>query len=175
MICGPGARLPGLSAPHPGPGRCRHHRAGQSRPAPAGGGQWPACAEKADRIHDILRAADRADLLYWLRQQPLLARHERHGFVMTHAGIPPQWTVTEAEDAARAAEAELRSAHYRDRLRDMYGNQPDGWRDDLGDLERLRFTINALTRMRLCAWRWPAGLRLQGKPYRRPDGASSLV
>ncbi|NHH99527.1 symmetrical bis(5'-nucleosyl)-tetraphosphatase [Oceanimonas sp. MB9] len=104
----------------------------------------------ADRIHDILRAADRADLLYWLRQQPLLARHERHGFVMTHAGIPPQWTVTEAEDAARVAEAELRSAHYRDRLRDMYGNQPDGWRDDLGDLERLRFTINALTRMRLC-------------------------
>ncbi|WP_107851281.1 symmetrical bis(5'-nucleosyl)-tetraphosphatase [Oceanimonas marisflavi] len=106
--------------------------------------------KKADRIHDILHAADKPDLLYWLRQQPLLARHEQHGFVMTHAGIPPQWSLEQAENAARMAEAELRSAHYRDRLSDMYGNQPDAWREDLGDSERLRFTINAFTRMRLC-------------------------
>ncbi|AEY00850.1 diadenosine tetraphosphatase [Oceanimonas sp. GK1] len=106
--------------------------------------------KQADRIHDILQAADRANLLYWLRHQPLLAEHPEHGFVMTHAGIPPQWTVAQARDAARAAEDELRSGHYRERLRDMYGNQPDGWREQLDELERLRFTINAFTRMRLC-------------------------
>ncbi|MDP5293741.1 symmetrical bis(5'-nucleosyl)-tetraphosphatase [Oceanimonas sp. CHS3-5] len=106
--------------------------------------------KKADKIHDILHAADQADLLYWLRQQPLLAEHPEHGFVMTHAGIPPQWTVEQAREAAREAEAELHSAHYLDRLRDMYGNEPTAWRDDLNNLDRLRFTINAFTRMRLC-------------------------
>ena len=107
-------------------------------------------AKKSDRINEILQAADKADLLYWLRQQPLLATHEQHGFVMTHAGIPPQWTIAQAQDAARAAEQELRSAHYLERLQGMYGNEPAYWRDDLNEADQLRFTINALTRMRLC-------------------------
>lgn len=104
----------------------------------------------ADKIDDILNAADRADLLYWLRHQPLLAEHEQHGFVMSHAGIPPQWDLTQARTAARKAEAELRSPQYRLRLQQMYGNQPDSWQEDLNELEQLRYTINAFTRMRLC-------------------------
>lgn len=104
----------------------------------------------ADRIDDILHAADRADLLYWLRHQPLLAEHEQQGFVMTHAGIPPQWDLEQARTAARRVEAELASDQYRQRLQQMYGDQPDHWRDDLSPLEQLRFSINAFTRMRLC-------------------------
>lgn len=106
--------------------------------------------KQADKVHSILQAADSADMLYWLRQQPLLAEHEQHGFVMTHAGIPPQWSVEQARAATQFAESELRSAHYSDRLRDMYGNQPDRWHEDLDELDQMRFTINALTRMRLC-------------------------
>ncbi|MFH7564995.1 MULTISPECIES: symmetrical bis(5'-nucleosyl)-tetraphosphatase [Oceanimonas] len=106
--------------------------------------------KQADKVQRILQAADSTDLLFWLRQQPLLAEHSEHGFIMTHAGIPPQWSVEQARAAARFAETELRSEHYLDRLRDMYGNQPDRWREDLDELDQLRFTINALTRMRLC-------------------------
>lgn len=109
----------------------------------------------ADKISPILQAADSADLLYWLRQQPLLAEYtpeaaHQQGFAMSHAGIAPQWSIEQARIAARTAEAELRSPHYQERLRQMYGNEPDFWRSDLSDLEQLRFTINSFTRMRLC-------------------------
>ncbi|GGB52130.1 bis(5'-nucleosyl)-tetraphosphatase, symmetrical [Oceanisphaera marina] len=109
----------------------------------------------ADKISPILQATDSADLLYWLRQQPLLAEYtsgaaHQQGFAMSHAGIAPQWSIEQARIAARTAETELRSPHYQERLRQMYGNEPDFWRSDLSDLEQLRFTINSFTRMRLC-------------------------
>lgn len=121
----------------------------------------------ADKITPILQASDGQDLLYWLRQQPLMAHFtpaadatpERHptinperdrGFVMTHAGIAPQWSIEQATVAARSAEAELRSPDYKERLAQMYGNQPAIWQPNLSATEQLRFTINAFTRMRLC-------------------------
>jgi bis(5'-nucleosyl)-tetraphosphatase (symmetrical) len=36
-------------------------------------------------------------------------------------------------------------------LHQMYGNQPDAWRDDLHGIERLRVIVNALTRLRFCS------------------------
>ena len=111
----------------------------------------------ADNVSSVLQATDSADLLYWLRHQPLLAEYntdaadaKAHGFVMTHAGIPPQWSLEQARQAARSAETELRSAQYKERLAQMYGNEPDFWHSGLSDLEQLRFTINGFTRMRLC-------------------------
>ncbi|MGO5000474.1 symmetrical bis(5'-nucleosyl)-tetraphosphatase [Oceanisphaera sp. W20_SRM_FM3] len=122
--------------------------------------------KSADKIMPVLNAADSSDLLYWLRQQPLLAEYKApkyraaaapslntpaiSGFVMTHAGIPPQWNIEQARIAARSAEAELRSANYKERLAQMYGNFPDFWQPDLTAVEQLRFTINAFTRMRFC-------------------------
>lgn len=114
----------------------------------------------ADKISPILHAADSPDLLYWLRQQPLLVEYtlagnsgeasDAQGFVMTHAGIAPQWNIEQARTGARSAEAQLRSSNYKERLAQMYGNEPDYWQHDLSELEQLRFTINSFTRMRLC-------------------------
>src|SRR5690606_39027003 len=38
-----------------------------------------------------------------------------------------------------------------DFLRDMYGNQPARWSDDLQGADRLRCIVNALTRLRFCS------------------------
>lgn len=35
-------------------------------------------------------------------------------------------------------------------LRQMYGNEPDTWRDDLAGADRWRFVVNVLTRIRFC-------------------------
>ncbi|ART79939.1 symmetrical bis(5'-nucleosyl)-tetraphosphatase [Oceanisphaera avium] len=123
-------------------------------------------ANPADKIGPILQARDSQDLLYWLRHQPLLAeftpssppaqptatanRPQVESFVMSHAGIPPQWSIEQARSAARFVEAQLRSPHYKERLAQMYGNSPAFWTEDLGEIEQLRFAINAFTRMRLC-------------------------
>ncbi len=97
-------------------------------------------------LQAVLDAPDADELVQWLRQQPLL--HQAQGFVMTHAGIPPQWSVEQA--AARAAEVEqaLRGPGIREFLHHMYGDEPDCWHEDLQGQLRLRVITNYLTRMR---------------------------
>ena len=60
-----------------------------------------------DTIQDVLAAEDRAELLDWLRRQPL---HYREGsFFMIHAGLLPQWTIDEAvEPCARSRSSTIR-------------------------------------------------------------------
>ena len=103
----------------------------------------------SDTLDKILKAPDRDKLLGWLIRQPLL--HQEHGVTLVHAGIPPQWSVDEAASYAREVEAVLRSAQCVDFFRQMYGNEPALWSDDLEGMERLRVITNYLTRMRYCS------------------------
>ena len=103
---------------------------------------------KKDTLNDVLDAKDRKDLLHWLRHLPLLHHDPESGYVMVHAGLPPQWDLFKAIDLAAEVEQALRSKHYRTLLDHMYGNKPDVWDDRLMAHERLRFIINAFTRSR---------------------------
>ena len=58
-----------------------------------------------DTIQDVLAAEDRAELLDWLRRQPL--HYRERSFFMVHAGLLPQWTIDEAVNLAREVEAVL--------------------------------------------------------------------
>lgn len=102
---------------------------------------------RGDTFGDILSAPDREELLAWLRHQKLM--HAGDGYAMVHAGLLPQWTVAQALALAREAEAALQGADHREFLRQMYGNEPARWRDDLAGYDRLRVIINAMSRMRL--------------------------
>ncbi|MDB5812039.1 MAG: Bis(5-nucleosyl)-tetraphosphatase, symmetrical [Betaproteobacteria bacterium] len=103
---------------------------------------------KGDTLNAILRAPDRDELLDWLRNRKLM--HAAGRYAMVHAGLLPQWSIPKALSLAREVENALRRANYADFLKNMYGNQPDRWRDDLKDYDRLRVITNALTRLRLC-------------------------
>ncbi|WP_064606011.1 symmetrical bis(5'-nucleosyl)-tetraphosphatase [Photobacterium sp. J15] len=103
-----------------------------------------------DKIQPILDAPDSDELLDWLRHQPLLAEHPDHPFIMAHAGIPPQWDLPTARKQARTVETCLRSNDFVWLLKNMYGNGPEYWSEELEGIEQYRFTINALTRMRFC-------------------------
>ena len=104
----------------------------------------------ADTFGAVLAAPDSKRLIDWLRRRPLLHYDPRARRVLVHAGIPPFWTLTQARQAARDVERALRGPKWRFALRDMYGNQPSKWRDDLDPTSKRRYTINALTRMRYC-------------------------
>lgn len=99
-----------------------------------------------DTVSGLLAASDAEALLDWLRRRPLLV--ERDGMILCHAGIYPSWTLDFARARAREVEAALRDERYTELLRRMYGDEPRRWRDDLKGWERLRFIINAFTRMR---------------------------
>ncbi|MGH6692890.1 MAG: symmetrical bis(5'-nucleosyl)-tetraphosphatase [Gammaproteobacteria bacterium] len=102
---------------------------------------------RGDTDGDILAAPDRDELLAWLRRQKML--HVENGYAMVHAGLLPQWTISQAAALARELEEALRAPGYRQFLRDMYGNEPVRWRDDLAGADRLRVVVNAMARMRL--------------------------
>ncbi|NLG77214.1 MAG: symmetrical bis(5'-nucleosyl)-tetraphosphatase [Xanthomonadaceae bacterium] len=104
-----------------------------------------------DTIDDVLGAADRDELLAWLRTRPMLHHDERLGYTMLHAGLPPQWDLALASRCARELETALRDdASCAELFRHMYGNQPSRWSDSLTGFDRLRFITNCLTRLRFC-------------------------
>lgn len=105
-----------------------------------------ATTKALDTLDEILHASDRNELLNWLRKQKLL--HVEGKFAMVHAGLLPQWSWNQSLDLASEVEAMLRGKHYRHFLENMYGNNPDEWRDDLDGDTRLRVILNAMTRMR---------------------------
>lgn len=103
-----------------------------------------------DTLSPILQAADRDELLTWLRHRPLLHHDSTLGFTMIHAGLPPQWDLTTAQQCANAVEMALQSDQNTDYLASLYGNQPKQWSTALTGWERLRFITNCFTRLRYC-------------------------
>jgi bis(5'-nucleosyl)-tetraphosphatase (symmetrical) len=87
-----------------------------------------------------------------------------------HAGLLPQWDVTEAIAVGKEVEAALRSDNYQDFLAGMYGNLPDRWGRDLQGMDRLRLITNAMTRLRVCSMDGIMDLKFKGKPEDIPYG-----
>lgn len=106
-------------------------------------------AHRSDTLHEVLAAPDRAAWLDWLRQRPLA--DQAQGWLLVHAGVPPQWDAAQTLTLAREVEAVLRGADLAAFLGLMYGNQPARWSEALHGVERWRFVVNALTRMRFVA------------------------
>jgi bis(5'-nucleosyl)-tetraphosphatase (symmetrical) len=122
-----------------------------------------------DTLAPILAADDRDMLIDWLRQRPLLHHDVASLRALVHAGIPPGWTLTDAERAAHEIEQMLRAASWRESLEDMYGDAPRQWRPDLSAAHRRRFGINALTRMRFCAPDGSLDFEHTGPPGSQPE------
>ncbi len=105
-------------------------------------------AHRGDTLQALLDAPDSDVLLTWLRHQPLT--HANDVYVMVHAGLLPQWQIADALSYALEVETVLQGAQFKEFLRDMYGNTPNLWHDDLTGMDRLRAITNAMTRMRIC-------------------------
>ncbi len=119
-----------------------------------------------DTFGDVLGAFDREELLAWLRRRPLL--HHGEGFYLIHAGLPPQWCISEAVQYAAEVAACLQGEDYRELLEHMYGDQPDLWSDSLQGWPRLRFITNCLTRLRYCETNGRVEFQQKGPPGSQP-------
>jgi len=123
---------------------------------------------RKDTVRDILAAPDRDDLLGWLRHQRLL--HNENGYVLVHAGLLPQWTVSQAVSLAREVEYALRGDEHRTFLQHMKGSEPRRWADDLVGTARLRVITNSLTRLRFCTDDGIMEFSHKGPPSNPPKG-----
>jgi bis(5'-nucleosyl)-tetraphosphatase (symmetrical) len=133
-----------------------------------GGAAW---REGDAGLRSIVAAPDAEDMLDWLQAQPLLHHDADLGFTLLHAGLPPQWDLQMARACATEVRHKLlgeRAGQLYDR---MYGNEPDTWRDDLDGWDRIRFTINAFTRLRVCdVATGRMALKFKGVPASAPAG-----
>ena len=123
-----------------------------------------------DTLRNILDAPDAAELLDWLRRRPLAHYDAQLGYLLVHAGLPPEWDLALALAAAREAEDILRGPGYRELLLNMYGDEPARWTDDLAGFPRLRYIINAFTRIRYCRADGGLDLTHKGPPGSQPAG-----
>jgi len=104
---------------------------------------------RSDTLDEILDAPDRDAWLEWLRQRRMAVFE--HGWLMVHAGVVPQWDLETVLALARELETALRERPAREFLGAMFGNEPACWNDSLAGDDRLRFTLNTLTRIRFVA------------------------
>jgi bis(5'-nucleosyl)-tetraphosphatase (symmetrical) len=116
-----------------------------------------------DTLDSIFDASDRDAIIEWLITRPLAHFDAAHADLMVHAGVVPQWTamltVALAGEVGAALERDPREF-----LEQMYGDRPDVWSGDLDGTERLRFAVNAMTRMRLCTADGRIDVKMKGPP-----------
>ncbi|TLZ38848.1 MAG: symmetrical bis(5'-nucleosyl)-tetraphosphatase [Gammaproteobacteria bacterium] len=120
----------------------------------------------SDTLEEVLAAPDRDVLLEWLITRPLA--HAEGADLMVHAGLVPQWTVAGTLALAREVGEALRHDP-RALFEHMYGNEPDRWDERLAGVQRLRFAINVLTRLRVCTADGRVDLGVKGEPPSPPS------
>ncbi|MDX1812991.1 MAG: symmetrical bis(5'-nucleosyl)-tetraphosphatase [Gammaproteobacteria bacterium] len=97
---------------------------------------------------DVLSAPDRDVMLKWIRQLPFL--HHESNFTLVHAGIPAEWSLSQAQTLAMEAEASLSMGNHKSFLENIFGDDPTRWHAKHRGWKRVRFIVNAFTRMRYC-------------------------
>lgn len=101
-------------------------------------------------LRAVLFADDAPVLMEWLRSQKLLHHDEQLNWTMVHAGLAPMWTLRQAQRSAQEIERELGGPRHPRLLKNLFGNRPAAWNSRLQGVERMRASINTLTRMRYC-------------------------
>jgi len=112
---------------------------------------------KDDTLRELLLDEELNLLKEWLRKQPLLYLEKvdcEQGlttFLMSHAGIPPHWSLEQALKASKEIKNTLSCDKlYEEYLNSIWGNLPNKPEESLNRLDRLRLNTNYLTRMRFC-------------------------
>ncbi len=98
---------------------------------------------------EIFSAPDCDALLKWLRQRPFL--HHDLNFTLVHAGIPAEWSLSQAQTFAIEAETSLSMGNHKTFLENIFADDPTRWHAKHRGWKRVRFITNAFTRMRYCS------------------------
>jgi bis(5'-nucleosyl)-tetraphosphatase (symmetrical) len=104
-------------------------------------------AKPDDNLDILLASTQLKTYINWLRCKPLALMADQNTLV-THAGLYPQWSVKKAIKVSVEVSEQLQARDWKKCLANMYGNQPSTWQKSLLAAQRLRFIVNAMTRMR---------------------------
>lgn len=103
-----------------------------------------------DGFESLLTSSKVATYVEWLRHKPLAIKLNSETF-LSHAGLYPFWQIDEAMEYAHEVEKALQSDTYIQLLKHMYHKESVTFNTEMSTKDRLRFIIDAFTRMRyLC-------------------------
>ena len=124
---------------------------------------------RKDTLDKILNAPDREELLNWLEHRPLIHTDDITNLTMVHAAIHPNWSIGQAQALAAEVEAILQSEQHTDFYKNMYGDEPAVWSEDLRGWPRLRHITNVFTRLRFCHQDGALALSHKCEPGAQPE------
>ncbi len=106
---------------------------------------------RKDTLAEILEAPDRNRLIDWLLQQNFAVHDPERDILMVHAGVPHFWSAEKAVALSGELEQVIQGKRAPDYFRQMYGNRPERWSEQLQGMDRWRVITNYFTRMRFMA------------------------
>ena len=130
----------------------------------------------SDTFQEILENRNLDIYLNWIKELPFyhIGKIKNNGktrsYVMTHAGIPPHWTIEDLKKYSQELYETLQGPEALNLLKNMYGNEPNHPSRCVTEMERLRLNINYLTRMRFCSRDGSLDLKHKGKATDAPSG-----
>lgn len=124
--------------------------------------------KEKDHLTSILNAPDVEKIMDWLATQPLIQKLPNEEVYMSHAGLSPQWSVNVALEHAQKAQKLISSKNRIKWLSQMYGELPNNWNNAKTQIEKFRYTINSLTRMRFCHSDGSLDFESKGTPASTP-------
>ena len=130
---------------------------------------------RKDTLHKILTAKDAEELIVWLKSQPLMIHDKTQGFVISHAGIYPNWSIKRALKNATELSNALQGDDFKKVLKKMYGNEPVVYNKKASRFKRFRFIVNSFTRMRFCTHKAELNFTLKTSPQLSNKQESKLV
>lgn len=99
-----------------------------------------------DTLADLVRDKNIGKYIDWLRSSPIV--YHDNEFILAHAGVYPQMDFNELLHINHAISNHLKSTDYPQFLGQIFGNKPNFWSPEHDSIKKMRFVINACTRMR---------------------------
>lgn len=107
-------------------------------------------ANRKDKFESLLNSPLVDTYAEWLKQKPLAVKLADNMF-LSHAGLFPLWSINEALKFSARVEKYLKNESCKALLEYMYNDDSIAFNEELGEMDTLRFIIDAFTRMRyLC-------------------------
>lgn len=122
-----------------------------------------------DTLDDILNARDRDECLKWLRQRGLIHHDAKLNFTMVHAGIPGEWTFSQALTFGYEVESVLSGSQYTAFLENHKQDQ-SRWNAKLRGWKRTNFIANAYTLMTYCNEQGKLDFKARGAVNQQMEG-----
>ena len=122
---------------------------------------------RLDTLDEILNSPKLSIYVDWLRSRPLAHLEDKH--LLVHAGVWPGWSAQDVINMSKQVQLRLQSHDWQEQIKNMYGNTPVLWDENLDADQQFRFTVNSLTRMRMLHNDGSLDFEHKGEPIYKND------